>query len=115
MAEKAILKPEGAPSHAKNSGDRGNKLLADAQRAAKGLSGQMLVQLLPEGKEESWDATIRRLESQVVEMQQVLVANRVIKLDSHKGWQRTVRGEVCSMHRCTSGYPKRKMSRILPH
>ena len=59
--------------------------MADAQRAAKGLSGQMSAQLLLEGKEESWDVTIRRLESQVVEMQQVLVANKLIKSVTRDG------------------------------
>ena len=49
-------------------GERGNKLLAGAERATNGLSRQMLGRLLLEGREDSRDVTIRRLEVQVEEL-----------------------------------------------
>ncbi|GFS41663.1 dicer-like 4 [Actinidia rufa] len=46
---------------------------------AEGPFGQWPGRLLPDGKEDSKDSTIRRLQAQMAEMQQVLVTNNLIK------------------------------------
>ncbi|GFZ12789.1 hypothetical protein Acr_23g0011740 [Actinidia rufa] len=57
----ATVKLEGSSPHIpRTPGDRGAKLLADAQRMAKATSKQTLGRLLPEG-EDSRDITIKRL------------------------------------------------------
>ena len=57
-------------------GEGGNKLLVDAQRVSKGPSGKRPGRSLLDGKEDSKDDTIRRLEAEMVELRQVLVANK---------------------------------------
>ena len=80
MTEPAVVIPDKSIPYAQNSRREGNKLLADAQRAAKGPSGQRICRLLPEGRDDNWDAMIQRLEAQVAEMQQVLVINNTVNL-----------------------------------
>ena len=63
----------------KTPGEKGNKLLANAQRVAKGPSGQRSSQFLLEDRESSRYITIRRLEVQLDKRQQFLVANNLIK------------------------------------
>ena len=54
-------------------GKRGNKLLVDAQRAANGPFGQQLGRLFPNNEEDNKDATIRRLQAEMVESRHILV------------------------------------------
>ena len=69
----------GEPHHAsKTSGDRGAKLLADAQRAAKATSKQTPGRLILKG-EDSQDITIKCLHTQLVELTQILIDNKLIK------------------------------------
>ena len=56
-------------------GKRGNKLLVDAQRAANGPFGQQLGRLFPNNEEDNKDATIRRLQANMIKLRQVTVAN----------------------------------------
>ncbi|GFS40195.1 hypothetical protein Acr_00g0067060 [Actinidia rufa] len=62
----------------KTPGERGNKLLANAQRSAKAPSGQRPGRSLPKAEEYSWDVAIRLMEAQMAELQQVLEANNLI-------------------------------------
>ncbi|GFZ11200.1 hypothetical protein Acr_22g0005980 [Actinidia rufa] len=57
--------------------ERGTKLLANAQRAAKGPSRQRLGQSLLDGEKDNKDAAIRRMQTQMAELRQVLVANNL--------------------------------------
>ena len=67
------------PPHAPRTlGDRGAKLLVDVQRMAKATSRQKPDPLLPEGGD-SQDITIKRLQTQLAEMAQILVDNRLMK------------------------------------
>ena len=54
------------------------ELLVDAQRAAKGHSRKRFNQLLPKKEEDKQTATIWWLNAQLVDLQQVLVANNLI-------------------------------------
>ncbi|GFY81594.1 hypothetical protein Acr_01g0014030 [Actinidia rufa] len=56
------------------------KTLARARRMAKGHSGQRSGPLLPESAGDSQATTIRRLEYQLADLQQVLVANNLMPL-----------------------------------
>ncbi|GFZ21626.1 hypothetical protein Acr_29g0007880 [Actinidia rufa] len=68
----------GEPPHVpRTPGDRGGKLLADTQRAAKATSKQRPGWLLPEGRDDR-DITIGRLQAQLTEMAQILVDNRLM-------------------------------------
>ncbi|GFS39667.1 hypothetical protein Acr_00g0064270 [Actinidia rufa] len=70
---------QGEVPHAPRTlGDRGVKLLADAQRTAKATSKQRLVQLLLQGRD-SRDITFKRLQAQLTEMTQILVDNILMK------------------------------------
>ena len=67
------------PFHApKTLGDRRAKLLVDAQRAAKVAFRQKLGWLLPE-KGVRRDITIKCLQTQLLEMAQILVDNKLMK------------------------------------
>ena len=69
----------GKPPHVpKMLGDRGGKLLADAQRVAKATSKQRSGQLSPEGEDDQ-DITIERLQAQLMEMVHILVDNQLMK------------------------------------
>ncbi|PSS35706.1 nucleoprotein [Actinidia chinensis var. chinensis] len=61
----------------KTSTERG-KTLARARRMAKGHSGQRSGPLLPKSGGDSQVTTIRRLEYQLADLQQVLVANNLM-------------------------------------
>ena len=54
---------------------RGTKLSVDAQRMAKGPSGQKPCQSLFAGKEDYRNVAIRHMQIEMEEMRQVLVAN----------------------------------------
>ncbi|GFY88833.1 hypothetical protein Acr_06g0007730 [Actinidia rufa] len=69
---------EKAPHVPKTLGDRGAKLLADAQMMAKATSKQRPSRLLSEG-EDDWDITIKRLQAQLAKMAHILVDNRLMK------------------------------------
>ncbi|GFY86367.1 hypothetical protein Acr_05g0000060 [Actinidia rufa] len=58
-------------------GDRGGKLLADAQRAAKATSKQKPGWLSPSARDDR-DVTIGRLQAQLTQMAQILVDNRLM-------------------------------------
>ena len=62
-----------------NSGFKRNKLLDDAHRVAKGLSGQRLGRLRPKGGNANQVVTIRRLEAQVAELTHIMVAKNLVK------------------------------------
>ncbi|GFZ16879.1 hypothetical protein Acr_26g0001490 [Actinidia rufa] len=64
-------------------GERGTKLLADAQRAAVGLSEQRPCQFFLAGDGDYRDAPIRRMEAKMEEMRQVLDVNN-LKMLGHK-------------------------------
>ncbi|PSS21414.1 Mediator of RNA polymerase II transcription subunit 13-like [Actinidia chinensis var. chinensis] len=65
----------GKPPHVpRTPGDRGGKLLADAQRAAKATSKQRLGRLSP-GERDDRDITIGRLQAQLTKMAQILGVN----------------------------------------
>ncbi|GFY88776.1 hypothetical protein Acr_06g0007160 [Actinidia rufa] len=69
----------GEPPHVpRTPGDRGGKLLADAQRAAKATSKQRQG-WLPSGGKDDWDITIGRLQTQLTQMAQILVHNRLMQ------------------------------------
>ena len=55
----------------------GTKLLTDAQRVAKCPSEQRLGQSLPIDDEDNRDATIRRIQGEMIELRQVLVPNNL--------------------------------------
>ncbi|GFS38044.1 hypothetical protein Acr_00g0055350 [Actinidia rufa] len=74
----------GASRHAPSYTIKGQALFL-SKRVAKGPSGQRPGQLLPEGDEDSWDVTIRHIQAQMAELQQVLLANNLIKLASKAG------------------------------
>ncbi|GFZ11325.1 hypothetical protein Acr_22g0007230 [Actinidia rufa] len=59
-------------------GDKGAKLLADAQRTTNATSRQRPVRLFLEGGD-SWDITIKHLQNQLAEMAQLLVDNKLTK------------------------------------
>ncbi|GFS35059.1 hypothetical protein Acr_00g0037570 [Actinidia rufa] len=68
----------GEPSHVpRTPGDRGGKLLADAQRAAKVTSKQKPGRLSPGAKDDR-DVTIGRHQAQLTQMAQILVDNRLM-------------------------------------
>ncbi|GFS40078.1 hypothetical protein Acr_00g0066580 [Actinidia rufa] len=68
------------PPHAlRTLGDKGAKLLVDAQRTAKAASNQKQGRLLLE-RGDSQDITIKCLQNQLAEMAQILVDNKLIKL-----------------------------------
>ena len=68
----------GEPPHVpRTPGDRGGKLLADAQRAAKATSKQRPGRLSP-GEKDDRDITIGRLQTQLAQMAQILVDNRLM-------------------------------------
>ncbi|GFZ09869.1 hypothetical protein Acr_21g0004680 [Actinidia rufa] len=68
----------GEPPHVpRTPGDRGGKLLADAQRAAKATSKQKPSRLSP-GARDDRDVTIGRLQAQLTQMAQILVDNRLM-------------------------------------
>ena len=69
----------GEPPHAPRTlGDRGAKLLADAQRMAKTNFKQMPGRLLPEGGDNR-DINIKLLQTQLDEMAHILVDDRLMK------------------------------------
>ncbi|GFZ08576.1 hypothetical protein Acr_20g0003840 [Actinidia rufa] len=71
----------GEPPHVSRTlGDRGGKLLADAQRAAKATSKQRQGQLPPEGRDDR-DVIIGRLQAQLMQMAQILVDNQLMQPD----------------------------------
>ncbi|GFS40642.1 hypothetical protein Acr_00g0069660 [Actinidia rufa] len=63
----------------KTLGDRGDKLLANAQRVGKTPSRQRPGQLPPSSEYDSWDITIRHMETQLTKLMQILLANNIIK------------------------------------
>ncbi|GFZ14402.1 hypothetical protein Acr_24g0005920 [Actinidia rufa] len=67
----------GTPHVPRTPGDRGGKLLADAQRAVKATSKQRLGQLPPGGRDDR-DVTIGQLQAQLTQMAQILVDNRLM-------------------------------------
>ncbi|GFZ20843.1 hypothetical protein Acr_29g0000050 [Actinidia rufa] len=76
----ASVKPKGSPLMCPRTlGDRGAKVLADAQRTAKVTSKQRPSRLLFEG-EDNRDVTIKCLQTQLAEMTQILVYNILMKL-----------------------------------
>ncbi|GFS46047.1 ovate family protein 13 [Actinidia rufa] len=69
----------GEPPHVpRTHGNKGAKLLADAQRTTKTTSKQRSGQLLPEG-DDIQDITIKRLQAQLAEMAQIMIDNRLMK------------------------------------
>ena len=65
----------GEPLHVpRTPGDRGGKLLADTQRAAKATSKQKPGRLSPDARDDR-DVTIGRLQAQLTQMAQILVDN----------------------------------------
>ena len=67
------------PPHAPRTlGDKGAKILVDAQRMAKATSGQKPSRFLHEGGDKL-DITIKRLQTQLVKITQSLVDNRLMK------------------------------------
>ena len=91
---------QGEPSHAPRTlGDKGVKLLADAQRTTKATSKQRPNPLLLEG-ENSRDITIKRLQAQLDEMTQILVDNRLMKPLQNR-WKRTLQGKIWRPKRST--------------
>ena len=67
------------PLALRTHGDKGAKLLVNAQRTAKATSRQKPGRLLPEGGD-SGDITIKHLQIQLDEMAHILVVKRLIKL-----------------------------------
>ena len=63
-------------------GERGTKLLVDAQRVSVGPFGQRLGKSLPAGSEDCTNETIRRMQAEMKEMRQVIMANN-IKMRAH--------------------------------
>ncbi|XP_057510747.1 uncharacterized protein LOC130793111 [Actinidia eriantha] len=71
----------GEPPHVpRTPGDRGGKLLDDAQRTAKATSKQRLGRLPPGGRDDR-DVAIERLQTQLTQMAQILVENRLMGPD----------------------------------
>ena len=69
----------GEPPHVpRTPGDRGGKLLADAQRTAKATSKQRPGRLPPGGRDER-DITIGRLQAQLTQMAQILIDNQLME------------------------------------
>ena len=70
---------QGEPSHASRTpGDRGDKLLVDAQRMVKVALKQRLGRLLLEGEDCRY-LIIKHLQAQMVEMTEIMVENWVMK------------------------------------
>ncbi|GFZ15618.1 hypothetical protein Acr_25g0000270 [Actinidia rufa] len=68
----------GEPPHVtRTPGDRGGKLLVDAQRTAKATSKQKPGRLSPSGRDDR-DVTIGRLQAQLTQMAHILVDNRLM-------------------------------------
>ncbi|GFY82876.1 hypothetical protein Acr_02g0011160 [Actinidia rufa] len=86
----------GEPPHVpRTPGDRGGKLLADAQRVAKATSKQKPGRLSPSARDDR-DVTIGRLQAQLTQMAQILVDNRLMGLvqaDSIQSSKMKSRGE----------------------
>ncbi|GFS30539.1 hypothetical protein Acr_00g0012510 [Actinidia rufa] len=77
----AFRQTRGEPPHVPRTlGDRGGKLLVDAQRAAKATSKQRQGRLPPGGRDDQ-DVTIGRLQAQLTQMAQILVDNRLMGPD----------------------------------
>ncbi|GFS33543.1 hypothetical protein Acr_00g0029120 [Actinidia rufa] len=69
----------GEPPHVPQTpGDRGTKLLADAERTASAASKQKPVRLLPKG-EDCLDITIKHLQAQLAAVTQIMIDNHLMK------------------------------------